>query len=389
MRLLSSGHKRDPVLAYGGVGFFSRYSLQANDYTVVGKDINYFKSLAAQYLDCRNPLGQITVGLETGMESLMQPLEYERQLRYLSTIPGLNSVTMGNFTEKYSQVYKVNPDEIFFGNTGSNWEMTPNYRKNEKLGDYISYNQQISFKDYFLADHSDFLNRVMPISGNAKSLIPWYLLVSVVLLFISLRLDLLKVWVTSLLVSLAGYGLIFRSTYKFSWEVFYGLQVQNLALVQALVIVGSFVATVLINRAFKYKFNLWLLPFVFGLDRILSFFRYTSIEGAKYFGVISGKDGIIGIKVLGYSLSFIKQSFEPIQFHSLIKFDFSKIWQSPVLYFFAYPFIHLVLAYILWKILAKLPGKVGFVIYVILVTLFIWNLQIIFTADPLSVLPIN
>jgi len=43
--------QRDPVLAYGGVGLFSRYSLQANDYTVVGKDINYFKNLASQYLD--------------------------------------------------------------------------------------------------------------------------------------------------------------------------------------------------------------------------------------------------------------------------------------------------------------------------------------------------
>jgi hypothetical protein len=381
--------QRDPVLAYGGIGVFSRYSLQANDYVAVGKDINYFKSLTSQYLDCKNPLGQITVGLETGMESLMEPAEYQKQLSYLSTIPGLNIVTMSEFAQNYSKVYKVNPDKILFGESGANWEMTSNYRKNEKLGDYINYNQQLSFKDYFLADHSSFLNRVMPVSGSIKSLVPWYLLASLILFFVSLRLNIFKVWLASSLISLVGYGLIFRSTYKFGWEVFYGLQVPNLALVQALVIVGVFLVTLLINRTFRSKFNLLLIPLVFGLDRIVSFFRYTSIEGAKYFGVVFGKDGLLGLKIVGHTVLFTNQSFEPIQFQSLIKFDFAKVWQSGLLYFVAYPLIHFLLAFILWKIMTRLSGKVRFVLYVFLTILFIWEFQTIFAADPLSVLPLK
>jgi hypothetical protein len=386
--------QRDPILAYGGVGLFSRYSLQANDYTVVGRDINYFKNLTSQYLDCKNQLGQITVGLETGMESLMAPAEYQKQLSYLSSIPGLNVVTMNEFAQKYSQVYdvnpdKVNPDKILFGDAGSNWEMTTSYRKNEKLGDYINYNQQLSFKDYFLADHSSFLARVMPISGNVKSLIPWYLLASFILLLISLKFKLFKVWFVSTLVSLVGYGLIFRSTYKFGWEVFYGVQVGELVLVQVLVVILVFVTTLLINKIFKHKFNLWLLALAFGLDRILSLFRYTSIEGVKYFGIVFGKDGIIGIKILGHSLHFINQNFEPIQFQALIKFDFSKIWQNELIYFIAYPLIHFVLAFILWRILGRLSGKVRFAIYVLLTILFIWEVRVVFVSDPLSVLPLK
>lgn len=381
--------QRDLTLAYGGIGLFSRYSLQANDYTAVGKDINYFKGLTSQYLDCRNSLGQITVGLETGMESLWQPLEYEKQIQYLSTISGLNVVTMGDFAMKYSQVYKVNPDKIILGDTGSNWEMTPQYRKNEKLEDFVNYNQNLSFEDYFLADHSSFLSRVMPITGNIKSLIPWYLVASFILLLISLKSKLFKIWFVSTLVSLVGYGLIFRSTFKFGWEVFYGPQVPNLALVQVLVIIGAFLITLLINRVFKNKFNLFLFPLVFGLDRIVSLFRYTSIEGIKYFGVVFGKSGLIGFKIQGHSLSLMNQMFGPIQFQSLIKFDFSKIWQNELLYFVAYPLIHFVLAFVLWKILGKLPGKVRFFLYVILIVLFIWQLQTIFVADPLSALSIK
>ena len=120
--------QRDPILAYGGVGQFSRYSLQANDYVVVGKDINYFKQLTSQYLDCKNSLGQITVGLETGMESLREPVEYERQLDYLSTISSLNIVTMRDFAANYSKVYKINPDNIFFGTENAEWKMTTGYR---------------------------------------------------------------------------------------------------------------------------------------------------------------------------------------------------------------------------------------------------------------------
>ncbi len=381
--------QRDPVRAYGEGSGYSNFSLQANDYIRNGENTNYFKKLASQYLDCKNPLGQITVGLETGMESLIEPLEYQRQLQYLSSVQGLNAMTMSNFAEKYSQLYKINPEQVFFGSDNQVWEMTSGYRKNEKLGDKINYNQWLSFKDYFLRDNSGFLNRVLPISGNTKSMIPWYLFASFILLLISFRFKLFKVWFFSTLILLVSYGLLFRSTYKFGWEVFYGPQVQMLELAQIFTVAAVFGATVLINKIFKNKFNLWLLPLTFGLDRIISTLRYTSIGGAKYFGIVWGNTGLLGIKMFGRSLSFINQSFEPIQFYSLIKFDFEKIWQNQFLYFIAYPAIHFVLALILWKLLGKLPKKIRLIFLIVLFILFILQLQTVFTADPLSALPIN
>ena len=68
-------------------------------------DINYFKDLVKVYLDCQNSVGQITIGLETGMESIRSLPEYELQLQFLKTLNSLLPVSMTNFAEKFSQIY--------------------------------------------------------------------------------------------------------------------------------------------------------------------------------------------------------------------------------------------------------------------------------------------
>ena len=377
--------QRDMELAYGEGSSFSNFSLQANDYIRSGKDTSYFTSLASKYLDCENKIGQITVGLETGMESLEFSDEYSNQVKVLSKNPQLKALTMSDFAQVFKSVYNDNSKQIKVGD----WVMTPKYRKNEKLDDKINYNQQLSFKDYFLKDKSSFLNRRLPISGNTRSLIPWYLFASFILLLISFRFNLVKAWFSSSLILVVSYGLVFRSTYKFGWEVFYGSQIQKLELIQIFIVIAVFGVTVFINRIFKNKFNLWLLPLVFGLDRIISTFRYTSMEGIKYFGIVLGNSNLMGVAIFNRSLSFVNQSFEPIQFHSLIKFNFDKIWQNQFLYFIIYPAVHLVLALTLWKLLSRLPGRIRLLFLIMLFVLFIWQLQTVFTADPLSVLPIN
>lgn len=377
--------QRDPELAYGEGPSFSNFSLQANDYVRSGKDTSYFVSVVSKYLDCRNKIGQITVGLETGMESIEFSDEYSNQAMALSENFKFEALVMSDFARVFKSVYSSNPQQIRIGD----WVMTPNYRKNEKLGEYINYNQYLSFKDYFLKDNSTFLDRALPIDGNVKSLIPWYLFVSFILLLFSFLFNLFKVWFYSTLVLLVGYGLVLRSTYKFGWEVFYGPQIQNLELVQIFVVITIFGITAFINRTFKNKFNLWLLPLAFGLDRIISILRYTSIEGTKYFGIVLGNSGLMGIKIFGRSLSFTNQSFEPIQFHSLIKFNFSVIWQNQFLYLIIYPAVHFALAFMIWKLLSKLSERIRFILLIILFTLFVWQLQTVFTADPLSIVPIN
>src|SRR3989344_1303563 len=148
--------QRDPSLAYGEGPIYSNYSLQANDYIRQGKDTEYFADLVNVYLDCKNPLGQITIGLETGIESVGYIDEYDNQLKYLSQIQDLKAVTMNQFAEDFSRVFPQFPEQFLLG---SNWDLKNDMRINEKLGDKIKYQQNIAFKDYFTADKNDFLDR--------------------------------------------------------------------------------------------------------------------------------------------------------------------------------------------------------------------------------------
>jgi hypothetical protein len=386
--------QRDPILAYGGVGEFSRYSLQANDYVVVGKNINYFKGLVSQYLDCKNPLGQITVGLETGMESLREPLEYERQLQYLSTIPNLNIVTMANFAEKYSQVYKINPDKVLFGDSGAEWEMTPGYRKNVKLGEDINYNQNISFKDYFIRDNSNFLNRLLPVKGleNPVSYFPWIWITISVLGFISILKKKKAVFASAALFGLASFGLIFKSGVVFGWQVFYGPVFKNITLLQILLLLVVFILvwmTYIKLKPHLQNINLFLqlLPLSFGLDTILRFLRVSNLDGKYFIGILYERVKIAGIVFDRRSLEIVSKALPIESASSFLKIPFDKIWQSLPLYTIFYPLAHVFLACLLFLLLRKMKPGIRNVILFILIIFFIWQIAWIFSFDPRIVLP--
>ncbi len=157
---------RDPELAFEGEGpKTSNYSMQANDYISQGLDTNYFEKLANIYLDERNNLGQITVGLETGIESVGFIYEYKKQLDWIKK----NEITDVNMSEM-SEIYKVtydgrNPDEIRIGE----WLMTPEFRENKILGERIEYKKNMVFRDYFEKDNQTFLNRIYSSENLVKS----------------------------------------------------------------------------------------------------------------------------------------------------------------------------------------------------------------------------
>ena len=96
--------QRDPVKAYGVGPTYSNFSLQANDYIRNGQNTDYFAKLVSVYLKCQNPIGQITVGMETGMEASEFQGEYQNQLKSLSETPNLHFVTMSEFAEN-SQIF--------------------------------------------------------------------------------------------------------------------------------------------------------------------------------------------------------------------------------------------------------------------------------------------
>jgi hypothetical protein len=147
---------RDPMLAYYGEGpKISNYSLQANDYINQGLNIKYFEKLANVYFDPRNELGQITVGLETGIESVGYIDEYIKQLQWIKENE-INDLTMTEIENKYQEKYGGNPSEIKI----EEWKMTPDFRENIKLSERTNYKKNYVFADYYKKDEHSFLNRV-------------------------------------------------------------------------------------------------------------------------------------------------------------------------------------------------------------------------------------
>lgn len=148
--------QRDPERAFFGEGpEYSNFSLQANDYISQKLDTKYFIEIASAYFDKRNKLGQITVGLETGMESVPFINEYARQIEWIKK-EGIETVTMGQMAKIYKLTYDGNPEKVHIGD----WEMTKEYRENKKLGEKINYEKGVVFNDYYEKDESGFLNRI-------------------------------------------------------------------------------------------------------------------------------------------------------------------------------------------------------------------------------------
>lgn len=191
---------RDPALAFDGEGWrVSNHSLQANDYKSLGYDTEYFKKLAMVYFDQRNKLGQITVGLETGIESVHFISEYKKQIEWLVTNK-IEDLTMTEMSDRYYKVYGGNPERIYIGE----WLMTPDYRENNKLGERTDYMDNMVFTDYYDSDTSGFLNRIyrpdnmrrmMVISPDWIALGVLSVLGAIVTLLVGTKYGMAKMWV--------------------------------------------------------------------------------------------------------------------------------------------------------------------------------------------------
>jgi hypothetical protein len=294
---------------------------------------------------------------------------------------------MSAFADRFTEVYSINPEKLLFGNVPNGWEMTGSYRKNLGLSDYIIYNQEVSFSDFFVKDGSSFLNRVLPIANKNISHRPWFLLGFVLFLVIVLRKrNLWNIWLPGMLFSYTAFGLILRSKYQYGWQVFYGPTVANLELVQFFLVAVSFGIIWLLKRVLKKSFNVWFIPLSYGIDALVSLLRYTQISGYKYFGFLIDSTRVVGVKFSNSTFAFANELFGPIQSHALIRIDFQTIWQNAASYIFILPIVHMALAAILLFIYRKLNRWLKISFLVILLFLFVLYLFIIFSADPVTVL---
>jgi hypothetical protein len=388
--------QRDLSLAYGEGPEYSNHSLQANDYTSLGKDTGYFVDLARQYLDCRNNLAQITVGLETGMEGTTFFPEYKRQITELKKFPRLKSLTMSDFAGEFRANHGSNPEKFFLGDENNGWVLTPQARVNRALGDEVSYNPEVSFFDYFVKDDSNFLDRRLgseDLRTSGKKWQPFFIPVFLLSLAFFVRQRKLKEWVVVSLFILAAFGLLLRSKAQFGWLVYYGPAVTNLEYVQAIVLGVAYIFFYMlisfVQKRIKKNLDLfyWSMPLSFGFDKLILALRYSSISGERYFGIAIDTLRFVGIKVAGTSgVDLVNQDFQPAIAASLLRFNPANIWGNNFLSFVVYPLAHLLCASILFLILIKTRKGLRNVIILILAALFVGQVLAIFGADPRVVL---
>lgn len=333
--------QRDLEKAYNGSGpLVSNYSLQANDYLSQKLDFSYFKKLANQYLSVE-PLGQITIGLETGMESVGHEYEYKKQLTWVSENK-IISLTMSQFSDTYKQTFNnQNPNKIILGN----WLLTPQSRSNSSLNEEIIYQSNISFSDKFIADKNSFLNRDLNnLSGKIKNFyFPFFLLLIPILCWYS------KSFVP-VIFSLILYFPIFKSFYSSGWKIFYGPILNNLLLWQVLILIIFTVLIAKFNQKFKIHWTSWLS--VWALNLLLFTARYSIINGQRYFGFLLDNFRFIGI-IIGNGVHFFNQDLSGLAASSMLKFDSNWIWQNWWSWTLIYPTIEIILVLIINKIIPK------------------------------------
>lgn len=379
--------QRDPLLAFGDGPKYSNYSLQANDYKRQGKDTNYFKDLVNVYLNCQNPVGQITVGLETGIESVGYIKEYDNQLRYLSEIKGLKVVTMSEFSDVFSSIFPQYPKRSELSDKDSSWILKTDSRNNSMLGDYIKYQQGIAFKDFFIPDNQHFLDRnLRELTKDKLSYFPWFLYLVFIVGVLSLYKKLFSIWVVGTLFAVLSFGLILRSNYQFGWQVFYGPRVSFLIFTQIILVLISYLIIWLLSKRNFIKKNrqiLWFILLSFGIDYIIQALRFSFISGKYYIGFALDSLKFVGFSFAKpFTIEVVNKDFPSFLAAGLLKFDFTKIWDNLYLSLLIYPLVHILLTVVLGYFIIKLPQRIRKILIGLFIILTALHLINIFQADP-------
>ncbi len=374
--------QRDLDLAYGQSPIYSNFSLQANDYIRQGKQTDYFSKVATEYLNCQMPIGQITVGLETGIESVDYIKEYKNQLDWIKT-HNVQAVTMSQFADRYGQVFPKLPSAITLRSDKSFWTLDQKERKNDVLQDKVTYHSDISFSDYFVADKNNFLQRNLHQHDNHKNSrsFPWFFLLLIPFLWIILKRGRPLFGVVSLVFLIAAFGLVLRSYQQYGWDIWYGPQVEFLPLVQIIVV------SVIIGVMFllKTKTKLWVyIPLSFSVDFIVSFLRYSYISGNRLFGISTDALHFIGISS-GQKISFLNTDLPAYQAAALLRIRFEQLNINIGWYFFISPLIHIAAGLLIGLVIRKLPSRWRkVVVFLLMICVILYCTQIL-KADPYSV----
>lgn len=358
--------QRDLEKAYQGSGpLFSNYSLQANDYLSQKLNIKYFENLATKYLSVEK-LGQITIGLETGMESVGNEKEYEKQLKWIADNQ-ITSLKMSDLGNKYREIYaNKNPDKITLGD----WTLTQEYRENTILEEKTTYNSNISFSDKFIADKAGFLNRILPKITERKEIPYWpiFLILIPILCWYGKSFS-------PILFTLLLYLPIFRSYYSSGWKIFFGPIFNNLILSQLLILLIAGFLIIKINQKLKINWTSWLSVWIINL--LIFTARFSVIDGKYYLGWLIDNFRFIGISY-GNGLRLVNQDLPGFIAATMLKFDPSWIWNKWWIWAIIYPAIGIGLVFLINKFI---PKKIRYFMAIISVFFIIY----LFNLSPLKI----
>lgn len=378
--------QRDLTKAYGEGYLYSNYSLQANDYIRLGENTNHFNKLVDTYLDCRNKIGQITVGLETGIESVGYIDEYAKQLEELKKRDYLKSVTLFEFAKNFKEVHPNIIDRVYLGKGKDEWILNTSYRSNVFLKDRIDYYPDIVFADHFIADKNDFLDRKLPIGKQKSDYFPYWIFIFILGGLWAFIQKVFSKWIYYLIFVGGALGLFWKSYESLGWKVYFGPILDPIYLYQLGLALLTLVTFILLLRLKKLSGFIKCLPLTLGLIFILTQLRYTQISGVYYFGF-----GIDDLRFLGLgfkqtlNFQFINADLPAYQAAALIRFDHNKIWENPLLGFVFLPIVQIIIALVFYKFSSKFPQKLIQVITIILIVLTIFYFINIFSLDPRKV----
>ena len=193
---------------------------------------------------------------------------------------------------------------------------------------------------------------------------------------------LFNLWVIGTLFLAASFGLVLKSNYQMGWEVFYGPVIPYLMVVQVIIIMVSYTIIWFLHRKFP-NLLLWLIPLSFGFDFIIKALRFSYFENKYYFGFAGDALRFIGISFSKpFNIEFVNKDFSSVISASLLRFDFSKIWDNLYLSLIAYPLIHIIFVILFGYLIHRLPVKFRKLILAILTLFTMLFLIDIFQADP-------
>jgi hypothetical protein len=146
----------------------------------------------------------------------------------------------------------------------------------------------------------------------------------------------------------------------------------------ALVLLSTKLFSILKTKLFSQ-----LIALSFGIDYLISILRYSYFSGSHYFGIMVDSLRFVGFKFTSpYSVGIVNSDFPSVVADSFLKFGFDKIWNSISYSLLLYPALHLLFAYVLYKLLKKYNFKFKNIILSILLILFVLYVYNIINSDP-------